>query len=104
MRSRLSRDCYDVYCIAAHSAGQRAMKDFDLLACVVRHKRTYFQSAWANYDKAKRGSLRLFPADFRLADLKADYQQMQGMFTEPPPPFEEILRQLRNIEGTLNKG
>ena len=30
-----------------------------------------------NYDTAKRGSLRVFPADFRLADLKADYQQMQ---------------------------
>jgi hypothetical protein len=104
MRSRLSRDCYDVCSMAAHSDGQRAMKDFDLLARVVQHKRTYFQSAWANYDTAKRGSLRLFPADFRLADLKADYQQMQEMFTEPPPPLDEILRQLRNIEDTINKG
>jgi len=104
MRSRLSRDCYDVCCMAAHSSGQRAMKDLDLLARVVQHKRTYFQSAWANYDTAKRGFLRLFPADSRLTDLKADYQQMQEMFIEPPPPFEEILRQLRNIEDTLNKG
>ena len=104
MRSRLSRDCYDVCCMAAHPAGQRAMEDLDLLARVVRHKRTYFQSAWANYDAAKPGSLRLVPADSRLADLKADYQQMQEMFTEPPPPFDEILRQLRNIEDTLNKG
>jgi hypothetical protein len=104
MRSRLSRDCYDVCCMAAHSVGQRAMKEFDLLARVVRHKRTYFQSAWANYDTAKRGSLRVFPADYRLAELKADYQQMQEMFTEPPPPFDEILRQLRNVEEILNKG
>jgi hypothetical protein len=104
MRSRLSRDCYDVCCMAAHSGGQRAMKDFDMLARVVRHKRAYFQSAWANCDTAKRGSLRLFPADSRLADLKADYQQMQEMFIEPPPPFDEILRQLRNIEDALNRG
>ena len=104
MRSRLSRDCYDVCCMAAHPAGQRAMEDLDLLARVVRHKRTYFQSAWANYDAARPGSLRLVPADSRLADLKADYQQMQEMFTEPPPPLNEILRQLRNIEDTLNKG
>jgi len=27
---------------------------------------------------------------------------MQEMFTEPPP-FDEILRQLRNIEDTINK-
>jgi hypothetical protein len=104
MRSRLSRDCYDVCCMAAHTAGQKAMEDFNLLARVVQHKRTYFQSAWANDETAKPGSLRLVPADSRLADLKADYQQMQEMFTEPPPQFEEILRQLRNIEDTLNKG
>jgi len=29
---------------------------------------------------------------------------MQEMFTEPPPPFDEILRKLRNIEDILNKG
>ena len=104
MRSRLSRDCYDVCQMAANPAGQRAMKDLDLLGRVVRLKRTYFQSAWANYDAAKPGSLRLVPPDHRLADLKADYQQMQEMFTEPPPPFDDILRQLRNIEDTLNKG
>ncbi|MFA4947592.1 MAG: nucleotidyl transferase AbiEii/AbiGii toxin family protein [Candidatus Krumholzibacteriia bacterium] len=104
MRSRLSRDCYDVCRMAADPAGRRAMEDLDLLARVVRHKRAYFQSAWANYDAAKPGSLRLVPPNSRLADLKADYQQMQEMFTEPPPSFDEILRQLRNIEDTLNKG
>ena len=104
MRSRLSRDCYDICCMAAHPAGRRAMEDLDLLTRVVRHKRTYFQSAWANYDAAKPGSLRLVPAGSRLADPKVDYQQMQEMFTEPPPPFDEILRQLRNIEDALNKG
>jgi hypothetical protein len=104
MRNRLARDCYDVCCMAAHPAGQRAMEDLDLLARVVRHKRTYFQSAWTNYDTAKLGSMRLVPADSRLTELKADYQQMQEMFTEPPPPFDEILRQLRNIEDALNQG
>jgi hypothetical protein len=103
MRSRFSRDCYDVCQMAAHPAGQRAMKDLDLLAHVVRHKRAYFQSAWANYDAAKPGSLRLVPPAHRLAALKTDYQQMQTMFTEPPPSFDEILQQLRNIEDALNK-
>jgi hypothetical protein len=104
MRSRLSRDCYDVCQMAAHPAGQRAMKDLDLLARVVDHKRTYFQSAWARYDAARPGSLHLVPPDHRLAGLKADFQQMQPMFTEPPPPFDEILGQLRSIEDTINRG
>jgi len=92
MRSRFSRDCYDVCRMAAHPAGERAMKDLDLLARVVRHKRTYFYSAWANYATAKPGSLRLVPPAHRLADLKADYQQMQEMFTEPPPPFGDAMK------------
>lgn len=104
MRNRLSRDCYDVCCVAAHPSGQRAMVDLDLLARVARHRGTYFRSAWANYDPARPGSLRLVPADSRLTELKADYQQMQEMFIEPPPSFDDILAQLRNIEVRLNKG
>jgi len=28
---------------------------------------------------------------------------MRTMFTEPPPPFDDILQQLRSIEDNLNK-
>jgi hypothetical protein len=103
LRSRFSRDCYDVFQMATHPAGRRAMKDLDLLARVVQHKRIYFQSAWAHYHTAKPGSLRLVPPDQRLPDLRTDYQQMREMFTEPPPPFDDILSQLRKIEGSLNE-
>ncbi len=102
MRARFSRDCYDICLLAAHSAGQRAMRDTALLARVVSHKQTYFQSAWANYDTAKPGSLRLVPPDHRLTGLRVDYQRMQEMFTKPAPPFEEILDKLRDIEETIN--
>jgi len=61
MRSRLSRDCYDLCRMAAHPDGQRAMKDLDLLDRVVRHKRIYFQSAWVHYEAAKPGSPWLVP-------------------------------------------
>jgi hypothetical protein len=80
------------------------MNDLEMLERVVRHKSMYFQSVWAHYDTAKPGSLRLVPPQHRHADLKADYQHMQEMFTEPPPPFDEILRQLRSIEDAINKG
>jgi hypothetical protein len=82
MRSRFSRDCYDVCMMAFHKDGQKAMQNLDVLERVVRYKRKYFQSTWARYEEAKPGSLRLVPPEHRLADLKADYQQMQQMFTE----------------------
>jgi len=49
--------CYDVCQMAASSAGQRALKDLDLLARVVRHSEPTF-SPLANYAAAKPGSLR----------------------------------------------
>jgi hypothetical protein len=104
MRSRHSRDCYDVYEMAAHPAGQRALLDTGLLARVVCYKNTYFPSAWANYAAAKPGSLRLAPPGHRLPDLRADYQQMREMFTEPPPPFDGILQRLQQIEDSFNQG
>jgi hypothetical protein len=102
VRSRLSRDCYDVCRMAAHPAGLAAMKDLDLLARVAHHKQTCFQSSWASYDTARPGSLRLVPPRYRLPELKADYQQMQEMFTETPPAFEALLQQLHGIEDSLN--
>jgi hypothetical protein len=104
MRSRFSRDCYDVCCMAAHPAGRAAMKDLDLLARVVRHKQMFFPSSWASYGTAVPGTLRLVPPAHRMSDLKADYQQMQEMFTEAPPPFDALMEQLRGIEAQLNGG
>jgi hypothetical protein len=103
IRSRLSRDCYDLCCMAAHPAGRRAMFDFRLLARVVRHKQTYFQSAWANFGTAKPGSLHLVPPASRLAELRAEYQRTQEMFTESPPAFDDMLAQLRSVEVEVNK-
>ena len=102
MRSRLSRDCYDLCRLAVHSTGVKAMLDLDLLARVVAHKRLYFHSSWAHYDTAQPGSLRLVPPAHRLAELRADYQEMQEMFTKPPPVFDDILTQLQTIEAEIN--
>ncbi len=102
MRTRLSRDCYDVCRMAQHESGQRALADLGLLKSVVQHKRTYFGSGWANYDTAKPGTFRLVPPEHRLSDLRTDYQDMHEMFIEDPPPFNELLRQLNEIEDKIN--
>jgi hypothetical protein len=103
MRSRLSRDCYDVVCMAAHVSGKRALADLSLLDRVVEHKRTYFHSNWANYEDAKPGTLRLVPPESRLGALKTDYQAMQEMFFETPPGFDELLSELAKLEKGINQ-
>jgi hypothetical protein len=56
---RYSRHYYDVAMLAKGSIRADALADRDLLAQVVRHKETFYPSAWARYDLAGPGSLRL---------------------------------------------
>jgi hypothetical protein len=102
MRNRLSRDIYDLCLMSKHEAGKRALSDFDLMNRVVQYKKRYFRSSWANYDTAIPGDFRLAPAQERLSELKADYRQMQEMFFEPPPDFDELIKQLYKIEKIIN--
>jgi hypothetical protein len=102
MRNHLSRDIYDLCCMASHKSGQRALADVELLERVVTYKKTYFHSNWANYDAAKPGTLCLMPPNYRFSELKTDYGQMQEMFYETPPDFDDLLEKLRTIEEKLN--
>lgn len=103
MRYRLSRDCYDVCCMAAHETGKRALEDLGLLERVVRYKQAYFRSSWANYRTSKPGTLRLVPQAFRLPELKSDYERMQEMFLDTPPHFDTLLKELAELEQTINR-
>lgn len=102
MRSRHSRDCYDLCLMAKHESIKHAMADLELFKRVVEFKKTYFHSGWACYDSARPGSLHLVPSDYRIPDLKADYRKMQVMFIEEPPSFDELLEQLSKIEDQIN--
>jgi predicted nucleotidyltransferase component of viral defense system len=98
-----SRHYYDVAMLLDTEQGQAASEDFDLLAQVVRHKKVFFRSAWANYDAAKPGSLKIVPPDARLKDLRADYRDMaEMMFDGEPPTFDEIIARLQALEDAIN--
>lgn len=102
MRDRFSRHYSDFAALWKHPGGQRAHTDRDLLKRVVLHKSRFFASGWAKYDLAIPGSLRLTPPDYRMAELKADYEKMTDMFLSPPPPFESILDTVREAEAAIN--
>ena len=98
-----SRHYYDVAMLLDTEEGQTAAKDFDLLAQVVKHKKVFFRSAWASYDTAKPGSLKIVPPDARLQDLRADYREMAAMmFDGEPPTFDEIIARLQRLQDAVN--
>ena len=103
MRDRFSRHYSDFAALWRHPGGQSAHTDIDLLERVVLHKSRFFASGWAKYDLAIPGSLRLTPPDYRMTELKADYEKMTDMFLSPPPPFESILTTVREAEAAINR-
>jgi hypothetical protein len=69
----------------------------------VRHKETFYPSAWAQYARASPGSLRLLPADSRRAALERDYRSMGVMIFGEPPPFGTIMETLAALEQEINR-
>ena len=99
---RYSRHYYDVATMAQGPVKQEALADAGLLAQVVRHKETFYPSAWARYDLARPGSMRLAPAGTRIAELRLDYRNMAVMIFGEPPGFEKILKMLSALEEEVN--
>lgn len=99
---RNSRHYYDLVQLVNHDAGKNALQDVELLTEVVRHKKTFYASAWASYDTAIPGSFRLVPSEPRIGQLRQDYERMREMFFVDPPPFDNIIAALRDIESLIN--
>ena len=98
----MSRHYYDTYALAQTPICERALKAQELLARVAEHKKLFFRSASAKYDEAKPGTLRLVPSADRINSLKTDYRQMQPMFFDEPPPFDDIIQRLKDLEKRIN--
>jgi len=101
--ARYSRHYYDVAMMAAHPVKDEACRDLGLLAAVVKHKRTFYPSAWAQYPLAIAGTLRLAPAAGRLPELRQDYQAMAVMIFGEPPSFDRLVETLVALENEINR-
>ena len=99
---RISRHYYDLYQMIKSPIAEKALMNFDLLKRVAEHKRIFFRSAWARYDEACPGSLRLVPPQENQSQLRADYNKMKEMFFEQPPSFQQMLDALRELEKKIN--
>jgi nucleotidyltransferase AbiEii toxin of type IV toxin-antitoxin system len=100
---RYSRHYYDVAMLAHGPIRAEALADKDLLAQVVRHKETFYPSAWARYDLARPGTFRVVPVEKRVADLQKDYRDMAVMIFGEPPTFDWIMETLAALEQEINR-
>lgn len=102
LADRMSRHYYDMAQLIGHEAKKRALEKLDLLTQVAHHKSVFFKSAWANYDDAKPGSLRLVPNANLAAALRKDYAGMREMIIGDAPKFDEILATIEAFETEIN--
>lgn len=102
---RLSRHWYDLAMLADLASGKAALGDRALLEDVVRHKKVFYNSAYANYDACLAGQFRLVPDAAALAQLREDFRRMilAGMFSGEPPSFDSIVERLRVLERLINR-
>ncbi|BBO60173.1 nucleotidyl transferase AbiEii/AbiGii toxin family protein [Mycoavidus sp. B2-EB] len=102
---RLSRHWYDLAMLANLAIGQNALADRGLLADVIKHKKVFYNTSYANYDACLVGQLRLLPNETALPALRQDFQSMigAGMFIGNPPSFDTIIDCLRALEKVINK-
>jgi hypothetical protein len=99
--ARYSRHYYDVAMLSQTPIEDEAFADLQLLRDVVRHKSTFYPAAWARYDLAVPGTLRLAPASAGVAALKLDYRNMATMIFGDPPRFESVMEKLTALEGAV---
>jgi hypothetical protein len=99
---RLSRHYYDLAQLAASEIGVKALTDMSLLERVAIHKKIFFRAAWAKYDEARPGSLRLVPSANKQEALRRDYDSMKEMFFDERPAFDLIISTLQSLEDRIN--
>ena len=102
LRTRQSRHYYDVARLYQAGIGQAALQEPDLLRLVAAHQAAFFRTAWARYEEAVPGTLRLVPPERRRNELEHDYGMMKEMIFGDPPSFAHILEVMAEIERVAN--
>ena len=100
--SRYSRHYYDLAMMATSPVKNEALKDLELLDKVVAFKRKFYPAAWAKFEEAKPGSLKLVPPSYRMNALKKDYRAMEHMIFDKPLSFDAIIEILKALEDEIN--
>lgn len=97
-----SRHYSDVAAMFETEIGKEASRDLTMLADVREFKQRYYPAAWARYDVAVPGSLAILPSAAKFRALASDYREMRMMFFREPPPFDQVINELRVLQYQIN--
>jgi len=97
-----SRHMYDLAMIARDNSGKEAINDTDLFEDVVHHASRMFRRGGVDYARAVPGSFEFVPVDELETRLRKDYAEMEVMFFDEAPNFDDLLSELRRIESQIN--
>lgn len=102
-RPRLSRHYYDIWCLSQKGVAAEAIADSGLFSMIVDDRKVSYNVSWVQYDQMTPGALRIMPTDADLAAWRSDYEKMrEEMFFGDSPEFDQLMEQLRELEGRLN--
>lgn len=103
MPPRYSRHYYDMALLARSDVRQEALADMSLLAEVVGFKQRFYPVAWAKYELAQPGNLKLLPQEDRIREIAQDFKAMQNMIFDKQLSLDDILATLAQLEQDINK-
>ena len=99
---RYSRHYYDLYRMSMTPVKEAAFARAELLKTVVDFKMKFYPRAWAKYQEAIPGTLKLVPPEYRFAALAADYEAMKDMLYGDVPTFETVMSAVSELEKEIN--
>ncbi|NOY41632.1 MAG: nucleotidyl transferase AbiEii/AbiGii toxin family protein [Planctomycetes bacterium] len=99
---RMSRHYYDVFQLSNSPIWNQSLDEMHLLKRVAIFKETFFKAAWAKYAEARPGTLKLVPKSQIIDMLARDFVAMQPMFFREPPPFDQIMARISEVENRIN--
>ena len=102
MSQRYSRHYYDLYRMSMSSVKEAAFAQMELLKTVVDFKMKFYPRAWAKYQEAVPGTLKLVPPEYRFRALAADYEAMKDMLYGDIPTFETVMNAVHQLEREIN--
>ena len=100
--SRYSRHYYDLAMLAQTQFKDSALRNTPLLESVVAFKQKFYPRAWAMYEFAVPGTLKLVPTGHVLAVVENDYRAMANMIFGHKPAFTDIMLTLETLETEIN--
>ncbi|MGB6026184.1 MAG: nucleotidyl transferase AbiEii/AbiGii toxin family protein, partial [Candidatus Sulfotelmatobacter sp.] len=101
---RVFRHNDDLVVISAHVRGHSAITTHaHLLDEVAAHKQHFFREGAAQYELAKKDTLRLAPGKPLEDGLRKDYEKMREMYFGNEPDFNEVMKAIRDLEKKINE-